>query len=63
MEPGYKQDYERDRDKSRIKIEMDPGQKQDADRDRTGKQVRLGSEITIYFFVGIEKVRFRPYMD
>ena len=33
MEPGYKQDYDPDRDKIRINIEMDPGWKQDEDRD------------------------------
>ena len=35
MEPGYKQDYDwyRDRDRSRIMVEMDPGKKQDEDRD------------------------------
>ena len=33
MEPGYHQDYDRDRDRSGIKVEMDPGQKQVEDRD------------------------------
>ena len=70
MEPEYKQDYDRDRDRDRsgIKVGMDPGQKQDEDRgenmtetgcvhcNRTGKQVKLGSEFKIYFFVVIEKV-------
>ena len=44
MEPGYKQDYDPDRDRSRIKVETDPGQKQDGDRDENMTEAGLGLE-------------------